>query len=244
MNLMRLNRFIGRMVRVRPVRLAGRRPVASISFDDFPKTAWTVGGPILARHQARATYYTAGGFCGRTVNGMEFYGADDLTALAAAGHEIGCHGFAHQPTPTLSNAELEQDAGRNTEFLKPFLGGAAPVSYAYPFGAVSLRTKKFYAPRFTNVRGVHPGVNIGRVDLAQLNAISLESRCWDQDAIRRAIDRVRQKHGWIALYTHDVSDNPSPYGSTPKMLSDALAMVNEAGIEILPMREAVKVALA
>src|SRR5580698_1740076 len=136
MNLMRLNRFIGRMVRVRPARLAGAKPVASISFDDFPKSAWKVGGAVLARHKARATYYTAGGFCGRTVNGMEFYDAGDLTALAAAGHEIGCHGFAHQPTPTLSTPELKQDAGRNAEFLKPFLGGAAPVSYAYPFGAV------------------------------------------------------------------------------------------------------------
>jgi peptidoglycan/xylan/chitin deacetylase (PgdA/CDA1 family) len=243
MNLMRLHRFIGRMARVRPARLAGRRPIASITFDDFPKSAWVQGGPILARHKARGTYYTAGGFCGRTVNGMEFYDGDDLAALAAAGHEIACHGFAHQPTPSLATAELEKDAGRNAEFLKPFLNGGAPASYAYPFGAVSLRTKKFYAPRFTNVRGVHPGVNEGRVDLAQLNAVSLESRCWDKDGIRRAIARVLHNQGWIVLYTHDVSDNPSPYGSTPAMLSDALDMVAEARIEILPMREAVKVAL-
>lgn len=243
MNMMRLHRFMGRMARVRPARLAGVRPVASITFDDFPKSAWVQGGPVLARHKARATYYTAGGFCGRTVNGMEFYDGDDLTALAAAGHEIACHGFAHQPTPSLTTEALEKDAQRNAEFLKPFLGGGAPASYAYPFGAVSVRTKKFYAPRFTNVRGVHPGVNVGQVDLAQLNAISLESRCWDKDGIRRAISRVLHNNGWIALYTHDVSDNPSPYGSTPAMLSDALGMVAEARIEILPMREAVKVAL-
>jgi peptidoglycan/xylan/chitin deacetylase (PgdA/CDA1 family) len=243
MNLMRLQRFIGRMARVRPARLAGRRPIASISFDDFPKSAWTQGGPILARHGARATYYTAGGFCGRTVKGVEFYDSDDLTALAAAGHEIACHGFAHQPTPSLSTDELEKDARRNAEFLKPFLKGQTPVSYAYPFGAVSLRTKRFYGPRFTNLRGVHPGVNEGTVDLAQLNAVSLETRCWNKDGIRRAISRVLHNHGWIVLYTHDVSDNPSPYGTTPAMLSEALDMVVEARIEILPMREAVKVAI-
>ena len=62
--------------------------------------------------------------------------------------------------------------------------------------------------------------------------------------MRRAIERVLRNCGWIALYTHDVWGNPSPYGSTPQMLSDALAMVNEAGIEILPMRDAVKVAIA
>ena len=74
------------------------------------------------------------------------------------------------------------------------------------------------ARRFTNVRGVHPGVNVGRIDLAQLNAVSLETRCWDQDKIEAAIQTVRQGKGWLALYTHDVSDDPSPYGSTPAML--------------------------
>ena len=64
---------------------------------------------MLARHGVRGTYYTAGGFCGRTVNGTVFYDAGDLRALAAAGHEIACHGFAHQPTPTLTRQDL---AGR------------------------------------------------------------------------------------------------------------------------------------
>ena len=101
------------------------------------------------------------------------------------------------------------------EFLKPFLKGAPLVSYAYPYGKASLRTKKVMAPRFTSIRGVHPGLNKGRVDLAQLNAISLEMRCWDQDAIEAAIARVRHEHGWAVFYTHDVSETPSEYGSTP-----------------------------
>ena len=61
---------------------------------------------MLARHGVRGTYYTAGGFCGRTVNGIVFYDDGDLTALAAAGHEIACHGFGHQPTPTLNAQDL------------------------------------------------------------------------------------------------------------------------------------------
>ena len=62
-----------------------------------------MGGPVLARHGVRGTYYTAGGFCGRTVDGTDFYDEGDLKALAAAGHEIACHGFAHQPTPSLTH---------------------------------------------------------------------------------------------------------------------------------------------
>jgi peptidoglycan/xylan/chitin deacetylase (PgdA/CDA1 family) len=201
------------------------------------------GGPILARHNVRATYYTAGSFCGRTVEGTDYYDADDLSALATAGHEIACHGFGHQPTPSLSGEALAQDAARNAEFLRPFLKGGAAESYAFPYGLASPRTKKLYAHRFTNVRGVHPGLNAGRADLALLNAMSMEKRCWDRDAITRAITRARHDRAWIVFYTHDVSDDPSPYGSTPGMLSEVLERLAEARIEILPMREAVKAAI-
>ena len=243
MVLARLNRLLARLTPVRSVRLAGARPLASITFDDFPKSAWSRGGPILAQYRVRGTYYTAGGFCGRTVDGTVFYDAEDLQALAAAGHEIACHGFAHQPAPSLSPEALEADAARNAEFLKPFLNGGRAESYAFPYGAVSPRTKKFYAPRFSNVRGVHPGLNSGRADLALLNVVSLEKRCWDSAAIARAIIRARHDRAWMVFYTHDVSDDPSPYGSTPAMLSEALDRLTEARIEILPMREAVKTAI-
>ena len=232
-----------RSVKARPAHLQGLRPVASISFDDFPRNAWTEGGPVLARHGVRGTYYTAGGFCGRVVDGTAFYDEADLKALAAAGHEIACHGFAHQPAPNLTTSELAADADRNREFLRPFLGGEAPVSYAFPFGRVSPRTKRFYAPRFSSSRGVHPGINAGHVDLAQLNTISLEKRCWDEKAILTAIQRTLHDHGWLVFYTHDVSDAPSEYGSTPAMLDWALSRVAQARIPVLPVREALPVAL-
>jgi peptidoglycan/xylan/chitin deacetylase (PgdA/CDA1 family) len=243
MILARLNRFLARLTPVRSVRLAGARPLASITFDDFPKSAWSQGGPILAHHKVRGTFYTAGGFCGRTVDGTVFYDAEDLRAAAAAGHEIACHGYAHQPTPSLSSEALEADAARNAEFLRPFLNGGQAESYAFPYGAVSPRTKRFYASRFTNVRGVHPGLNSGRADLALLNVISMEKRCWDRAAIARAITRARHDRAWMVFYTHDVDDDPSPYGSTPAMLSEVLERLIEARIEILPMREAVKTAI-
>ena len=227
----------------RPTQFRGLKPLASISFDDFPRNAWTEGGPVLARHGVRGTYYTAGGFCGRTVDGTVFYDEGDLKALAAAGHEIACHGFSHRPTPELTPEELAADSGKNGEFLRPFLNGKAPLSYAYPFGRVSPRTKHFYAQRFASMRGVHRGINSGRVDLAQLNAISLEMRCWDESAIEAAIQRTLRDHGWLIFYTHDVSDAPSAYGSTPAMLDWALARLAQMRVPVLPVREALPVAL-
>lgn len=241
---MRLTRFIARMTIVRPARIGGARPVASITFDDFPKSAWEMGGRILARFKARATYYTAGTFCGRTEDGTQFYDEADLYALTAAGHEIGCHGFGHQPTPTLSDAALAADMKRNADFLRPFLGGAPLESYAYPYGASSVRTKRFFASRFGNIRGVHPGIIQGQSDLAQLNAVSLEMRSFSQEKLSAAIAGAKAGRGWIAFYTHGVCDNPTEYDSTPAILAQTLERLAEAGIEVLPMREAARVALA
>jgi hypothetical protein len=81
------------------------------------------------------------------------------------------------------------------------------------------------------------------VDLAQLNVVSLETRCWNEKAIEIAIHRVLHSHGWLILYTHDVSDSPTRFGSTPKMLDWALGRVAAARIEMLPVREALPVAL-
>jgi len=239
----KLTSFLGRSLKVRPAQLAAQRPVASITFDDFPKNAWLEGGPILARHGVKATYYTAGGFCGRQVEDTVFYDQADLNALTAGGHEIGCHGFGHQPTPSLSSEELAADAQRNRAFLRPFLGGEAPVSYAFPYGQVSVRTKTLLAPRFACLRGVHPGVNAGRVDLAQLNTISLETRCWSEAEIKAAIARALKDCGWLIFYTHDISDRPSAYGSTPAMLDWALSQLVAAGVDILPVCEALPIAL-
>ena len=65
----KLTSLLARSLAARPARLAGHKPVASITFDDFPKNAWTQGGPVMARYGVKGTYYTAGGFCGRTENG-------------------------------------------------------------------------------------------------------------------------------------------------------------------------------
>jgi hypothetical protein len=54
---------------------------------------------------------------------------------------------------------------------------------------------------------------------------------------------VLQSNGWLILFTHDVSENPSRFGSTPGMLDWALERVAKARIDVLPMREALPIAL-
>ena len=233
----RAGNFVTRHLPVKLVRCQLARPVASLTFDDFPRSAWTVGGPILARHGARATYYAAGRFCGIAEDGLDYYDAADLQALAAAGHEVGAHSYAHQMAPTLSAQGLAADAERNAAALGPLLDHRM-CSYAYPYGEVSPRAKTEMAARFATARGIRPGVNAGLIDLAQLRAVPLEHRRWVPAEIDAAVKQAVAGPGWVIFFTHDVSEAPSPFGCTPAMLEYTLERLSAAAIETIPVRQA------
>jgi peptidoglycan/xylan/chitin deacetylase (PgdA/CDA1 family) len=239
MNLLhRVNNVATRNLPVKLIRSRLDRPVASITFDDFPKSAWAVGGPILDRHHAKATYYAAGRFCERNEDGIEYYSQGDLTAIRDAGHEIGCHTFSHQYGTGVASQALDVDTDRNQAFVSQLLGDYPLTSFAYPYGDVSPRTKLLFSRRYPTSRGIRRGVNAGLVDLAQLKAIGLEHKAWNPATIERAVAQAVQRKGWIIFFTHDIGETPSPFGATPEMLDHALGAVRAAGIDILPVKHA------
>jgi peptidoglycan/xylan/chitin deacetylase (PgdA/CDA1 family) len=240
----RLANWASRRMPVKWARSRLTAPVASITFDDFPKSAWTAGGPILERFGARATYFTAGRFCGIREEGIDYYDADDLRALHAAGHEVGSHTYFHRHVPEVRSSELVADAQRNAEFVRGILGDVELSSFAFPFGDVSPRTKLLFSRLYPCCRGIRPGINTGFLDLGQLWAVSLEVRHWTAEGIEQRVAEAKARNGWIVFFTHDVSETPAPYGSTPAILEHALRTVAEAGIEVLPVRDALRRATA
>ena len=58
-----------------------------------------------------------GSYCGRVIDGIPQYGTEDLAALAAAGHEIGCHTFTHLRVSTLSAVALNREIDLNAAFV-------------------------------------------------------------------------------------------------------------------------------
>ncbi len=234
----RLRRLRARTVIDKLVRLRTDRPLASVTFDDFPRSAWEVGGPILATHGVRATYYAAARYAGALEDGLDYYDADTLSAVHAAGHEIGCHSHGHANGPTTTSAELMSDHAANAAFVREAVGDVRMSSFAYPYGELSARTKRLYAPLFATARGVQGGVNAGLVDLAQLRGEPLERRSWSPARLEARVAETVAKGGWLVLFSHDVSDYPSPYGCTPDMLQHALATLAAAGVEVLPVKHA------
>ena len=76
------------------------------------------------------------------------------------------------------------------------------------------------------------------IDFQQLSAIPLERRSFDFSYAQEALRRAKDHNGWVIFFTHDVSDDPSPYGTTP---SELAMLVDEAlanQIEVLPVKSA------
>jgi peptidoglycan/xylan/chitin deacetylase (PgdA/CDA1 family) len=231
----RFNRMTAHLAKTRTLACVSSGPILSICFDDFPKSAWTRGGSILERYGAKATYYAAGRFCGRTIGGAVYFDRSDLAQVALTGHEVGCHSYSHEHGTRIPSPELAVDYARNREFLSERLPRMEFSSFAYPYGDVSARVKALAAQHYTTARGIRPGVNINPIDLALLNAMPLESRSWTAPAMEDLAREAARTNGWLILFTHDVDETPSPYGVTPAMLSQALDIALGHRLEILPV---------
>ena len=240
----RFNRMTAHLAKTRTLAGVSGGPILSICFDDFPKSAWTRGGSLLERYGAKATYYAAGRFCGRTIGGTVYFDRSDLAQVALTGHEIGCHSYSHERGTRVPSPELADDYARNREFLGERLPRVEFSSFAYPYGDVSARVKALAAEHYATARGIRPGVNINPIDLALLKAMPLESRSWTAPAMEDLAWEAARTNGWLILFTHDVDETPSPYGVTPGMLSHALDIALGHGLLILPVGAAARLTQA
>jgi len=228
-------------LRIKTVPMRNTRPIVSFTFDDFPRSAAQCAGRILERYDMRGTFYTAGGLCGKTIDGIAYYEPSDIAALSAVGHEIACHTFAHVRVASLRAAALADDIARNADCFRSgsFRGYGLPEleNFSYPFGSVSPSAKLALQRRFTSCRGIQPGINAKTADLGLLRATSIYGAAV-HPRVAELIAQAAAQNGWLIFYTHDVSDQPSRYGCTPAVFAEVANMVADAGIAGLTVRDA------
>src|ERR1700761_4440439 len=105
-----LRHLIGKIA-ARTAIMTNQRAIVSFTFDDFPRSAVSNGARILESYGARGTFYAAGSYCGKTIDGIVQYSKEDLLRLVRDGHEIGCHTFHHRRVSTLTASELGTEVG-------------------------------------------------------------------------------------------------------------------------------------
>ena len=237
----RLDQFRRRAARYlyrEPAGICVKGGVLSLSFDDFPKSAWEVAGPVLADFGIKATYYVAGGLCDGTNIGKVQFSERDLQEVLQAGHDIGCHTFSHASTLGLSRAELALEIQKNAEWVAERLDGYRMRHFAYPFGDASVGAKRYLGQQFLTSRGVTDGHNASGADRNNLKAIGLESRRLPHYDLEAIMAETASANGWLMAYGHDVERYPTPYGCTEQDLVRVIQTARQAGLAILPVSSA------
>lgn len=230
-----MRRRAARYLAVEAVEIAPAKGVFSLSFDDFPASAWTEAGPVLAAHGVKATYYVCGGLAGRVNMDRDQYRVDHLQALHAAGHEVGCHTFGHTSVLRMDREALRLSLDANAGWVSERLDGHQMTTFAWPFGDATVGAKGVVRRRFDLARGVRDGVNAGREDRALIKSIGLESRRLPGYDLEALMAEAAERRGWLTAYGHDVSDRPTDYGCTPDDLDRVLRLAKAAGLEVLPV---------
>lgn len=214
-------------------------PIATITFDGCPRSAFTSGGTILQNAGIRGTYFISGCLAGREVDGVRYFDADDLVKAYEHGHEIGSRTFDNVSLSPLSEQQIDATLAANSEFVSGLLGDVAMTSFAYPFGDVQNRTRRLIGQRFASGRGARPGINRATVDLSLLQSVTIDQRLFSAGSLQSLIDRTAGGCGWIIFSTQDFDEASSGRGCTPRLLAIVVDALLDAGVEILPMKAAV-----
>ncbi len=236
----RITRQVARFAARRPLPIHPDHAIVSFSFDDFPKSAATLGAPALEQRGWRGTYYASAGLAGTTNHHGPQFDAGDIVDLSARGHEIGCHTFEHVDCAQADVDTVMDSLDRNADALRR-MGLSEPLSsFAFPYGEASLDAKRALSSRFASMRGVRAEINRGSGDLNLLRAVALDG---GDAGIERAIEAANsliQAPGWLIYYAHDIQDQPSEWGCTPEQFERVCNAVEASGARVMTVRDALK----
>lgn len=221
----------------RTYRLRGDVPFISFTFDDFPRTAFTEGGRILADHGVRGTYFVSLKLLGADSPSGTIASIPDLKALLQAGHELGCHTYEHLDAANTTPAAIDRSLRANRAALLTHDLRTDFDTFAYPLNGPSLGVKRFIGTRFVGCRGGGQTYNRGTIDLNLLKAFFLDKRTRGRlDEIDRVIESNAKSRGWLIFATHDVATNPSDYGCEPGFFQRVVQSSLRSGATVLPMK--------
>jgi peptidoglycan/xylan/chitin deacetylase (PgdA/CDA1 family) len=236
----RVSNRLARHLCATPLRLSGKEPMASFTFDDVPDSAAGVGAPMLEEYGGRGTFYVAGSLINQWSGHWNGADVDDIIGLHSKGHEIACHTFSHRCAADLDAAAMAEEIELNRRYLEGLDSSIRPENFAYPYGVASVSRKGQLANSFRSSRGILPGVNSGDIDLQFLRATPLVNDHIDEDGIERVFDEAVESGGWLIFYGHDVVAKPSPYGCTPGLLRHALKAATRRKLPMVSVAEALR----
>lgn len=214
------------------------KPMISFTFDDFPKSAAEAGADVMNAHDIKATYYTCSGMLEKTSILGELYDAGDLKRLIAQGHEIASHTHTHLDCSLASTTTVLAEIEQNRAILRELASRDSGEHLAWPYGETHVAAKRSAAKKLATARGILPGINKKGSDLMQLRAVPIGPDDASIEQGLNAIDTVEKTGGWLIFFTHDVTENPTSYGTTPDRLRRLAERAQKSAAAVLPVSQA------
>lgn len=224
----------------RVVPFGAHGPIITLSFDDFPRTALTVGARILEGVGGRATYYVAMSLMNTTNDLGEQFRDEDLASVLEHGHELASHTYSHLSARRVDYDAFERDVQSGEQAIREKMGACGSGNFAYPYGDVTFRAKKEIGSQLVSCRGTCGGWNGPDVDLNLLRANSLYGDIDRVDAAERLIVENEKRQGWLIFYSHDVTSRPSPFGCTPKLLEAVCSFAAARNMQFMTVAQVMR----
>jgi len=222
----------------RSLKFTGATPFISFSFDDFPRSAYLVGGAILKKYDIRGSYYASFGLMGSESLVGEIYSLTDLQELVNDGHELGCHTYDHTDSWKGKPDVFEESIIKNQQALKAIFPETPFKTMSYPKRHPHPRIKQIAGRYFKCCRGGGQNFNAITLDLNNLKSYFIDRKNRDDPAeLKALIDTSTKANGWLIISTHDICNNPSPFGCEPKFFEEIVIHAVHSGATILSVYE-------
>jgi len=222
----------------RPAEWKSDQPVISFTFDDFPRSAYEVGGSILSKYHVCGSFYASFGLCGAHTSTGEMFRIDDLKAVLRSGHEIGCHTYDHLDAWETPTELFEKSIRKNIAAFERLFSGYPLLTFAYPRNNPHPKIKAATARYFKASRGGGQMINKRILDLNLIRSCFIDYKNRNNPVFfKELIEKNARDKRWLVFSTHDVGEIVSPHGCHRDAFEEIVARSVESGALVLPVHK-------
>ena len=216
------------------------QPLITLTFDDGWETIYTDAAPLLQKYGLVSTQYVLSGLD----KDQQYMTFEQMKALHAAGHEIGCHSVDHANLTQISHDKLMTELNGCKTTLEKQLGLRID-EFASPFGASNQQSIDAIKQVFRSHRNTNGDITTNQVDDQDVNTRQTYSRYniiavtirrdTTIEQLQAAIDYTVKNNGWLVLNYHQVDNSASDFGVDKYDLEQQLQVLNKAKARVVPM---------